>query len=349
METKYWIVDNFVGNLDEYPQVNEAAQLLRGNEVVAIPTETVYGLGGNAKNDEAVEKIFKAKGRPSDNPLIIHIAHKSQLNSFVESIPDKATKLMEAFWPGPLTIIFQKKEGVLSEKATAGLQTVAVRIPDHPVALAVLNSCQLPIAAPSANTSGKPSPTTGQHVLEDLNGKVSGILDGGPTGVGVESTVIDCTVETPVILRPGGITQEQIEMVVGAVHIDEALTDIKKAPKSPGMKYQHYAPNAPLFLVSGSKDFFNQLIEEKRSEGLRVGVLTTEEFAGFYQADVILACGMRSNLESVASNLYHTLRKFNEAEVDIIYSEMFPNDGVGQAIMNRLEKAAGHQILVEKK
>jgi L-threonylcarbamoyladenylate synthase len=347
MDTKCWKVDKFVGNLVDYPQVKEAAQLLQQNEVVAFPTETVYGLGGNAENDEAVEKIFQAKGRPSDNPLIIHIAHNDQLLEFVESVPEKATLLMDAFWPGPLTIIFQKKDGALSEKASAGLKTVAVRIPDHPLALAVLEACQLPIAAPSANRSGRPSPTTGEHVLEDLDGKVSGILDGGPTGVGVESTVIDCTEEVPVILRPGGITREQIESVVGSVKLDAALTDQTSAPKSPGMKYQHYAPDAPLFLVNGSKGFFDELIREKRTKGLRVGVLTTAEQVGAYEADVVLACGNREELETVASSLYQTLRAFNEKQVDIIFSEMFPNEGVGQAVMNRLEKAAGHRVLVE--
>ncbi|WP_442596926.1 L-threonylcarbamoyladenylate synthase [Neobacillus sp. D3-1R] len=347
MNTKYWKVDNSVGNLEEYPQVLEASEFLKKNEVVAIPTETVYGLGGNAESDEAVGKIFQAKGRPSDNPLIIHIADKNQLNAFVKSIPDSAAQLMGAFWPGPLTIIFQKKDGTLSEKATAGLETVAVRMPNHPVALAVLKSCQLPIAAPSANTSGKPSPTTGAHVLEDLNGKVAGILDGGATGVGVESTVIDCTEGIPVILRPGGITKEQVEAVIGEVRMDKALTDLASAPKSPGMKYQHYAPNAPLYLVNGSKLFLDSLVAEKKAEGLRVGVLTTEEQVGAYEADVVLACGYRSDLETVASRLYQTLRSFNDAGVDIIFSEMFPNEGVGQAIMNRLEKAAGHRVLVE--
>jgi L-threonylcarbamoyladenylate synthase len=347
MDTKCWKVDKFVGKLVDYPQVKEAAQLLRQNEVVAFPTETVYGLGGNAENDEAVEKIFLAKGRPSDNPLIIHIAHKEQLSDFVERVPEKASLLMDAFWPGPLTIIFQKKDGALSEKASAGLKTVAVRIPDHPLALAVLEACQLPIAAPSANQSGRPSPTKGEHVLEDLDGKVSGILDGGPTGVGVESTVIDCTEAVPVILRPGGITKEQIEAVVGTVKLDAALTDQTSAPRSPGMKYQHYAPDAPLFLVNGSKKFFDELIREKRQEGLRVGVLTTAEQVGAYDADVVLACGKREELETVASALYQSLRAFNEKKVEIIFSEMFPNEGVGQAIMNRLEKAAGHRVLVE--
>jgi L-threonylcarbamoyladenylate synthase len=347
MNTKCWKVDKSVGKLENYPQVVEAAELLRENEVVAFPTETVYGLGGNAENDEAVAKIFQAKGRPSDNPLIIHIAEKVQLMDFVESVPEKAEKLIERFWPGPLTIIFQKKSGALSEKATAGLGTVAVRIPDHPVALAVLRSCRLPIAAPSANRSGKPSPTTAEHVYEDLNGRVSGILDGGATGVGVESTVIDCTDDVPTILRPGGVTREQIEEVVGPVKMDAALTDQASAPKSPGMKYQHYAPDAPLFLVNGSKRFFDRLVAEKREEGLKVGVLTTEEQLNAYDADVVMACGNRENLESVASALYQTLRAFNEGKVDIILSEMFPNEGVGQAIMNRLDKAAGHRVIVE--
>jgi L-threonylcarbamoyladenylate synthase len=347
METNYWKVDKSVNNLVTYPQIVEAADLLRQNEVVAFPTETVYGLGGNANNDESVEKIYQAKGRPSDNPLIIHIARKEQLREFVESIPEKATLLMDEFWPGPLTIIFQKKRGALSEIATAGLGTVAVRMPDHPVALALLEACGLPIAAPSANRSGKPSPTTGEHVRTDLEGRISGIVDGGPTGVGVESTVIDCTEDVPVILRPGGVTREQIEAVVGHVELDAALTDQASAPKAPGMKYQHYAPNAPLFLVNGSKRFFDKLIAEKQAEGLRVGVLTTEEQVGSYEADVVLACGSRGQLDTVASSLYHTLRAFNDEDVDIIFSEMFPNEGVGQAVMNRLEKAAGHMIIVE--
>ena len=246
MNTKVWKVDKYVDNLENNPQVVDAANFLRENEVVALPTETVYGLGGNAKSDVAVAKIFAAKGRPSDNPLIIHIAEKKQLSTFVAEVPDKAEVLMEAFWPGPLTIIFKKKEGVLAETATAGLATVAVRMPDHPVALALLKRCGLPIAAPSANSSGKPSPTNAQHVMDDLNGKIAGVIDGGATGIGVESTVIDCTEAIPVILRPGGVTKEQLEAVIGEVRVDAALTDEAARPKAPGMKYRHYAPNAPL-------------------------------------------------------------------------------------------------------
>jgi len=347
MNTKVWKVDKYVDNLENNPQVVDAANFLRDNEVVALPTETVYGLGGNAKSDEAVEKIFAAKGRPSDNPLIIHIADKNQLKAFVAEVPEKAERLIEAFWPGPLTIIFKRIEGVLSETATAGLTTVAVRMPDHPVALALLKSCGLPIAAPSANSSGKPSPTTAEHVLDDLNGKIAGVIDGGATGIGVESTVVDCTETIPVILRPGGVTKEQLESIVGSVHVDAALTDEAARPKAPGMKYRHYAPNAPLFMVSGTTKFLQGLVEEKRQEGLRVGVLTTEENARLFEADVVLTCGKRAELETVAAALYDTLRRFNLEKVDVIYSEVFPNTGVGHAIMNRLQKAAGNKLISE--
>ncbi|MEH7505357.1 L-threonylcarbamoyladenylate synthase [Neobacillus drentensis] len=347
MNTKVWKVDKYVDKLENNPQVVDAANFLRDNEVVALPTETVYGLGGNAESDVAVGKIFAAKGRPSDNPLIIHIAEKKQLNGFVAEVPVKAEVLMEAFWPGPLTIIFKKKEGVLAETATAGLATVAVRMPDHPVALALLKRCGLPIAAPSANSSGKPSPTNAEHVMDDLNGKIAGVIDGGATGIGVESTVIDCTEAIPVILRPGGVTKEQLEAVVGEVRVDAALTDEAAQPKAPGMKYRHYAPNAPLYMVSGTTKFLQRLVEEKRMEGLRVGVLTTSENAGVYEADVVLACGKRAALTTVAAALYDTLRRFNLEKVDVIYSEVFPNEGVGNAIMNRLQKAAGNKLITE--
>lgn len=347
MNTKVWKVDKYVDNLESNPHVVDAAHFLRENEVVALPTETVYGLGGNAESDEAVAKIFAAKGRPVDNPLIIHIAEKQQLNGFVTEISAKAEVLMDKFWPGPLTIIFKKKAGVLSEKATAGLATVAVRMPDHPVALALLKKCGLPIAAPSANSSGKPSPTKAEHVIDDLAGKIAGVIDGGSTGVGVESTVIDCTEAIPVILRPGGVTKEALEAVIGEVTVDVALTDPGAKPKAPGMKYRHYAPNAPLIMVSGTREFLQHLVEEKRREGLRVGVLTTEELESAYQADYVLACGRRAELETVAAALYETLRRFNQLDVDIIFSEMFPQTGVGDAIMNRLQKAAGNKIITE--
>lgn len=345
MDTVIWSVDKSVDKLDFYPQILQAAELLKQNNIVAFPTETVYGLGGNAFSDEAIEKIYKAKGRPSDNPLIIHIADVKQMDDFVDKVPEKARLLMERFWPGPLTIIIHQKEGKLSEKATAGLSTVAVRMPDHPVARSLIRAANLPIAAPSANRSGKPSPTTAQHVYDDLNGKIAAIIDGGPTGIGVESTVIDCTEKIPRILRPGGITKEQIEKVIGSVHVDQATFDQTAVPKSPGMKYTHYAPKAPLYLVKGDRTRIQKLVHEKRKEGLRVGVLTTEENVSFYEGDVVLACGRRDSLETVSAALYGVLRKFDKMNVDIIFSEMFPHEGVGVAIMNRLLKAAGHTVI----
>ncbi|MGM9988828.1 MAG: L-threonylcarbamoyladenylate synthase [Bacillaceae bacterium] len=349
MNTKYWIVDKGVDNGDNYPHLAEAANLLADGEVVAFPTETVYGLGADATNDEAVEKIFTAKGRPSDNPLIVHISNKEQLDYIVSSVPEKAKVLMNTFWPGPITFVLPKKEGIAS-KVTAGLETVAVRMPNHPIALALIEQSKKPIAAPSANVSGRPSPTTAKHVYDDLNGRIAGIVDGGPTGVGVESTVIDCTVEVPVILRPGGVTKEEIEEIIGQVEDDKALLDEKVAPKSPGMKYTHYAPNAPLYIVEGSPTFFRQLIVEKKREGLRVAVLTTKENEGFYkEADEIVVCGQRNQLETVATNLYDALRSFNKMDIDIILSEHFPYEGIGIAIMNRLNKASGHKRLTEKR
>ncbi len=341
-----WVVDNAVERKKNYPQLQEAAKLLRENEAVAFPTETVYGLGANAMDDEAIAKIFEAKGRPSDNPLIVHIGTKSQLDGIVKEIPPVAEKLMAHFWPGPLTIILPRKEGI-SERVTAGLNTVGVRMPDHPVALALIEEANVPVAAPSANRSGRPSPTLASHVYEDLNGKIAGIVDGGATGVGVESTVIDCTSTVPTILRPGGITKEQLEAVIGTVSLDPALKDEKEKPKSPGMKYTHYAPKAPLSIVEGSREFIQQLVDEKKEEGFKVGVLTTEEYQHVYNADVILSCGVRSDLASVATKLYDVLRTFDASEVDVIFSESFPNEGIGNAIMNRLTKAAGHHIIIE--
>ncbi|GKU83680.1 L-threonylcarbamoyladenylate synthase [Niallia sp. NCCP-28] len=345
METIYWEVDKTVDSIDSYPQIKKAADFLKQNEVVAFPTETVYGLGGNAKDDQAIKKIFAAKGRPSDNPLIIHIAKQEQIKEFVEEIPAVAKQLMEAFWPGALTIILRIKKGVLSPYATAGLPTVGVRMPDHPVALKLIEQSNLPIAAPSANQSGKPSPTNAVHVKEDLDGKIAGILDGGSTGVGVESTVIDCTDQMPTILRPGGITIEQIEQIIGEVHLDSALTNKEAKPKAPGMKYSHYAPDVPLFLVKGTKERIQLLINEAKQTGKKVGVLTTKEHKNYYDADYIFACGKREDLETVAATLYEGLRSFNYKDVDVIYSEMFPDSGVGQAIMNRLMKAAAHRVI----
>jgi L-threonylcarbamoyladenylate synthase len=346
VETILWKVDNFVDKNEKYPQISQAAQLLKEGEVVAFPTETVYGLGADATSDEAVEKIFKAKGRPSDNPLIVHIAEKDQLPTLVEQISQHAEILMDKFWPGPLTLIFKKKEG-LSRLVTAGLDTVAVRMPDHPVAYSIIKESGLPIAAPSANTSGKPSPTQADHVKQDLNGKIAGIVDGGETGVGLESTVVDCTEAIPVILRPGGITKEQLEEVIGEVRLDAALQNEKETPKSPGMKYTHYAPSAPLTLVKGDPVFIQKQIDEAKKKGLQVGVLTTEENKSFYKAEHVVTVGTAAHLETVASKLYEALRNFDDHHVDVIFGEVFPEKGIGQAIMNRLMKAAGHRVIEE--
>jgi L-threonylcarbamoyladenylate synthase len=348
VKTNVWVVDNIVDKQSIYPQIKEAAQLLKSGEVVAFPTETVYGLGANAKDAKAVEKIFVAKGRPSDNPLIVHIAHPKQLEEMVSAIPDVAHTLIKRFWPGPLTLILPKKEGVISDPVTAGLPTVAVRMPAHPVALALIEASGLPLAAPSANISGRPSPTTAAHVFADLNGRIAGIVDGGETGIGVESTVLDCTTKVPMILRPGGVTKEALEKVIGNVAVDSALTDERQTPKSPGMKYTHYAPKSPMAIVQGSPAFLQTLVNKQRALGKKVGVLTTEENRSFYDADVVLACGSRHDLHTVASHLYDTLRKFDETDVDFIYSESFPTEGIGEAIMNRLKKAAGHQVINEK-
>lgn len=337
VKTKIWSVDKHVNNLLQSEAIAEAARLLTQNEVVAFPTETVYGLGGNAYSDEAIEKIFHAKGRPSDNPLIVHIYSKKQLHDIVTHVPKLAEQLIDAFWPGPLTLIFPKTEAI-SEKATAGLPTVAVRMPNHPVALALLEKANVPVAAPSANRSGKPSPTTAEHVLEDLRDQIAGLLDGGKTDVGVESTVIDVTGTHVEILRPGGITCEQIEAVVGKENVRQPSL-YTGTVKSPGMKYTHYSPNAPLYLVL-SPERIHELIEVERAKGKRVGVLTTEENIDHYKADYVHACGKRAELATVACQLYESLRQFDVENVDVIISEAFPKEGIGVAIMNRLEKAA---------
>ncbi|AGT33736.1 MULTISPECIES: L-threonylcarbamoyladenylate synthase [Geobacillus] len=347
MKTRVWTVDNIVDKQQIYPQIQEAAEWLRAGEVVAFPTETVYGLGADAANTAAVGKIFAAKGRPSDNPLIVHVANVAQVEAIAAAIPPVAKTLMERFWPGPLTLVLPKRAGTVSERVTANLPTVAVRMPDHPLALALIEASGLALAAPSANRSGKPSPTTAAHVLADLNGRIAGVIDGGPTGIGVESTVLDCSGEVPTILRPGGVTKEALSEAVGRVEEAVGMGDEQTAPKAPGMKYTHYAPKAPLSIVSGPPSLLQQLVDESRAGGKTVGVLTTEENKSRYAADVVLACGTRRELETVAHRLYDTLRRFDETGVDLIYSEAFPEEGIGVAIMNRLKKAAGGRVIRE--
>lgn len=347
MRTKIWKVDNIVDNNKIYPQIVDAASLLRDGELIAFPTETVYGLGANALNGQAVANIYQAKGRPSDNPLIVHIGHKEQLNGLVEEIPDVAHTLISRFWPGPLTLIFKKKEGVFPDTVTAALETVAIRMPDHPLALQLIRESGCPVAAPSANLSGKPSPTTAQHVYEDLNGRIAGIVDGGATGVGLESTVLDITGDVPLILRPGGVTIEQLREIIGHVEVDKGLLKEKEAPKAPGMKYKHYAPQAPLTLVDGSPSFLQSLVDEKRAEGLRVGIYTVSEHKHLYEADIILEGGTLKDLRTIAENMYGVLREFDHEGPDVIFGEAYPHEGIGEAIMNRLLKAASGRIIKE--
>lgn len=327
--------------------LRQAAQIIKRGGLVAFPTETVYGLGADGFNEEAAKKIYAAKGRPSDNPLILHIAEEKQLEQIVKKIPEKAKKLMESFWPGPLTIILEKKENV-PYTTTGGLDTVAIRMPDHLGALSFLKAVQTPIAAPSANTSGRPSPTKAEHVLEDMQGKIDMILDGGEVGIGIESTIIDMT-SVPMILRPGFITQEMLEEKIGDVFLDPALQNglqEKERPKAPGMKYRHYAPKADLTIVEGELpkviDQINRLTAQKVSEGKKVGIIATEETKKFYKYGIIKVIGTRKREETIAKHLYSILREFDEAEIDVIFSEAFSEKAFGQAIMNRLIKAAGH-------
>ncbi|MCM1257094.1 MAG: L-threonylcarbamoyladenylate synthase [Roseburia sp.] len=347
METKVYKIDR---NVIDMVKIKEAADILQTGGLVAFPTETVYGLGADAMNPQASRNIYAAKGRPSDNPLIIHIAKWEDLEFIASGIPEKARKLSQAFWPGPLTMIFNKKEEVPKE-TTGGLDTVAVRMPKDEIALKLIDKSGCLIAAPSANTSGRPSPTLADHVFEDLNGRIPLILDGGEVGIGIESTILDLTEEVPVILRPGCITKEMLEQVIGEVRIDPGLLaeDSKVKPKAPGMKYRHYAPKANLVLVGGQQENviakINALTEDLRKQEKKVGIIGTDETVSRYVGDAVISIGAREDEESIARHLYRILREFDELGVEMIYSESFSSQGIGQAIMNRLLKAAAHQVI----
>lgn len=334
--------------LRDHPAISEAARILREGGLVAFPTETVYGLGADARSEEAVSKIFIAKGRPADNPLIVHIGHVSQLEELVRELPPEGEALIRRFWPGPLTLVLPHK-GAVARKVTAGLDTVGVRMPSHPVALALLQVSGLPVAAPSANRSGRPSPTDADHVWEDLGDRIDAILDAGPTGVGVESTVVDVAGSTPMLLRPGGVTLEELRETVGEVRVDPALEGEVQQPRSPGMKYRHYAPAGEMWLVDGSGEELvrriRRLAEEARRAGRKVGILTTEENRFRYEADLVVPCGRRNDPESVARHLYRALREMDRAGVDYILAETFPATGLFHSVMNRLLKAAGGKVI----
>lgn len=334
--------------------IKKAGDILKNGGLVAFPTETVYGLGADALNEQAAKKIYAAKGRPSDNPLIIHVADMEALAMIAETISEKAAIVAKKFWPGPLTMIFQKTKAV-PLGTTGGLKTVAVRMPNHPIAREIIRAGGGYIAAPSANTSGRPSPTTAQHVEEDLSGKIDMIVDGGTTDIGVESTILDMTVEPPMILRPGAITKEMLDGLIGGVAVDKTLLepDSKKPPKAPGMKYRHYAPKAELTVLEGELSQvvkeINRLAKEKTAQGFKVGIIGTKETIGQYYAGNVKCIGTREDEMTVAGNLYGILRDFDSDGTDLIYSESFSAGGIGSAIMNRLLKAAGqHVIYVEK-
>ena len=330
--------------------IREAGRILREGGLVAFPTETVYGLGADALNEHAAQKIYAAKGRPSDNPLIIHITNMDDLAKITSFIPEAAKVIADKYWPGPLTMIFDKS-GIVPYGTTGGLDTVAVRMPSHEIAREVIDAGGGYIAAPSANTSGRPSPTTALHVEEDMTGKIDMIIDGGPVDIGVESTILDMTVVPPMILRPGAITREMLTELIGEVSVDKTLItpDSKKAPKAPGMKYRHYAPKAELTIVEGEiKEVIakiNSLAAEKLEEGLKVGIIGTEETVECYPAGDVKSIGTREDEATIAGSLYGILREFDNDGVDYIYSEAFATGGIGSAIMNRLLKAAGHHVI----
>lgn len=330
--------------------IRRAGEILKNGGLVAFPTETVYGLGADALDEKASAKIYQAKGRPSDNPLIIHIADWEAIHRIASEIPREARLLADAFWPGPLTMILKKSEEVPSG-TTGGLSTVAVRMPDHEIAQALIRAGGGYVAAPSANTSGRPSPTAAEHVAEDMDGVIDMIIDGGEVAIGLESTIVDLTEGVPTILRPGYINQEMLEKIVGYVEVDRALIsdDSSIKPKAPGMKYRHYAPKAELIIVEGAadqvRDRINELVSENQAAGRHCGVIGTDESLNCYQCKLVKSIGSREDELTIAQHLYGILREFDQLDIDVIYSESFETPQMGQAIMNRLIKAAGHQII----
>lgn len=330
--------------------IARAGRILQEGGLVAFPTETVYGLGGDALNPASSRKIYAAKGRPSDNPLIVHICRMKDLPPLAEKIPDAALKLAKAFWPGPLTMIF-KKSDLVPPETTGGLDTVAVRFPSNKIAAALIDKAGGFVAAPSANRSGRPSTTTADHCREDLDGRVDMIIDGGPVEIGLESTIIDMTEETPMILRPGKISRRELEQVLGTVEVDRTIlsADDAAAPRAPGMKYRHYAPRGYLTIVEGEREavaaYINRECDGLREKGMKTGVLCTDETAPFYRADSVKSTGSRQDEGAAGRALFRLLREFDTEDVQVMFSESFEGAGSGQAVMNRLMKAAGHRMV----
>ena len=333
-------------------KVRQAADFIKKGGLVAFPTETVYGLGADALNAKAVLALFKAKKRPLDNPPILHVAYMAEVYGLAKQVPQKAVTLMKEFWPGPLTLVFKRSEAV-PDVTVAGLETVAIRMPKHNVAMALIKESGFPIAAPSANLAGKPSPTTAKHVLDDLNGRIDAILDGGPTRIGLESTVLDVSVDPPMLLRPGGTPVESLRKVLGDVQLHPFVLAERelavRESRSPGMRHKHYAPKAELVLVEGSLEAVVEkvkaLADSYRIKACKVGVLATDETKAKYRADVVKSLGSRFNLEAIAQNLFALLREFDAEGVDVIIAEGVPSEGLGLAVMNRLRKASGYNIV----
>lgn len=348
MDTKYCEVDK---NNISADIMAAAGEIIRKGGLVAFPTETVYGLGGDALNAESSKKIYAAKGRPSDNPLIVHISNMDDLYRIAEYVPPAAEMLAREYWPGPLTMIFPKKD-IVPYETTGGLGTVAVRFPSHPVAQAFIEQSGGFVAAPSANLSGRPSPTTAEHVREDLSGRIDMIIDSGQCNIGLESTIVDFTQDTPMMLRPGFVSEEMLRQILGKVDKDPAVfgeTITDALPKAPGMKYRHYAPKGKLSIVSGQAEAVAEFIAERirnKKDGVKIGVITCSDKKEMYKgADFIGDIGDRNDEYTIASRLYDLLRACDEYGVDEIYSEEFDTPQLGLAIMNRLIKAAGHTVI----
>lgn len=335
---------------EEEEALRHAGDIIKSGGLVAFPTETVYGLGGDGLNRESSRKIYAAKGRPSDNPLIIHICRLADIRVLVREFPETARKAADAFWPGPLTMILPKSDRVPSE-TTGGLDTVAVRFPSHPVARRLIDYGGGYVAAPSANLSGRPSPTEAKYVVQDMDGRIDMILDGGEDDIGLESTVVDMTVSPPQILRPGFITKEMLEKVLGEIDTDVTIIepDSPQMPRAPGMKYRHYAPRGELTIVEGPSErvveYMNKAAAADKAAGEKTGIIATSEFVESYCADAVKCAGSRNEEEGIARKLFAILREFDDEGVTRIYSESFDGQGLGQAIMNRLLKAAGHRVV----
>ncbi|MGO5075639.1 L-threonylcarbamoyladenylate synthase [Clostridium sporogenes] len=348
MKTKVVRLDE--NNIDEHV-ISKAGNILRQGGLVVFPTETVYGLGANALDKDAVKKIFKAKGRPQDNPLIVHISKVKDIEKLVKKIPPIAQKLMDKFWPGPMTIILKKKD-IIPNETSAGLDSIGIRMPSNKIAMELISIAGVPIAAPSANLSGKPSPTDLETCIEDLDGRVNAILGGDNSEVGVESTVIDCTIDPPCILRPGGITLEMLKEIDPNIYIDPAIMkkpDKELRPKAPGMKYRHYAPKAPLKIIKGDLnktiEKINEMVQNYIDAEKKVGIIATDETIDNYKKGEVVSIGSRKDLNTIAHNLFYVLRTFDEKNVDLILSEAFEEKDMGVAIMNRLKKSAGYDII----